>query len=191
MSLLFYFLTKTNHMKKQVKFVVTALSLMLVSFTTKAQFKKAEKFAEGTVSYLKATGTDGQYLLNPAAGYFLTDKFAVGVSGEFSKNPTTKVNGVGAFGRCYVLSVGSKFHVYSQLSLSSTTTKAGNNETSVKNANVGLGANYFVSKNLALSTSLASLIDYTDVGSTSTFSIGFTGVNNQLNAPKFGILYRF
>lgn len=178
-------------MKKQVKLVVSALTLMLVSFTTNAQFKKTEKFVEGTVSYLKSTGTDGQYTLNPTVGYFLTDRFAVGVSGEFGKNSTQKATGVGAFGRCYVMSIGSKLHVYSQLGVSTLSTKVGNNKTSVTNANVGLGANYFVSKNLALSTSLANLISYTDNGPVSTFLIGFTGTNNPLTATKFGVLYRF
>ncbi len=178
-------------MKKQVKLVVAALSLMLVSFTTNAQFKKSEKFVEGTVSYSKSTGTDGQYIINPTIGYFLTDKFAVGVEGGFGKNATQKVIGIGAFGRCYVLCVGNKLHVYSQLSISNKATEVGVNKTTTTNANVGFGANYFVSKNLALSTTLASLIDYTDVGSASTFSIGFTGVNNPLSVAKFGVLYRF
>lgn len=61
---------------------------MLVSFTTNAQFKKAEKFVEGTVSYSKTSGTDAQYTLNPTVGYFLTDRFAVGVSGKFGKDAT-------------------------------------------------------------------------------------------------------
>lgn len=178
-------------MKKQVKLVVSALTLMLVSFTTKAQFKKTEKFVEGTVSYSKSTGTDGQYTLNPTVGYFLTDKFAVGVSGEFGKNSTQNKTGVGAFGRCYVMNVGSKCYVYSQLNVSTSSTKVGNNKTSVTNANVGLGTNYFVSKNLALSVSVTDLISYTDNGPVSTFSIGFTGINNPLNAAKFGVLYRF
>jgi hypothetical protein len=164
---------------------------MLVSFTTNAQFKKADKFAEGTVSYSKTTGAKAQSTVNPTIGYFLTDRFAAGVSGEFGKNATQKTAGVGAFGRCYVMSVGNKLHVYSQLSFSSTKTEVGVNKTTITNANVGLGANYFVSKNLALSTSVASLIDYTDNGPSSTFTIGFTGVDNPLAAAKFGVLYRF
>lgn len=177
-------------MKKQVKLVV-ALALVLVSFTTNAQFKKSEKFAEGTVSYSKSTGVDGEYSINPTIGYFLTDRFAVGVSGEFGKNATATTTGVGAFGRCYIAKVGDKLHVYSQLSFSTTSTKVSSVKTSITNANVGVGANYFVTKNLALSMGLARLMDYTDNGSTSTFSIGFQGVNNPLSATSFGVLYRF
>jgi len=178
-------------MKNQVKFVVTALAFMLVSFTTNAQFKKADKFIEGTVSYSKTTDAAKQYSINPTIGYFLTDKFAVGVSGGFGKNATQELTGVGAFGRWFMCETRNKLHVYSQLSVSSNATKTGSNKVSVTNANIGLGANYFVCKNLALSTSLAGLVDYTDNGSRSTFSIGFTGVTNPLSAAKFGVLYRF
>lgn len=180
-------------MKKQVKLVVTALALMLVSFTTNAQFKKSEKFVEGTISYSITTDQVGKFTINPTVGYFVSDRFAMGLIGKLGTSSTQTTWGVGAFGRCYVMNIGNKFHLYSQLALSSNSTKIGSSTKSTTNSNVGLGTNYFVSKKLALSMDVASLIDYTYVPSTSTslFSIGFTGVNNPFSAAKFGVLYKF
>ena len=48
--------------------------------------------------------------------------YAVAASKE--EYATQKTNGVGAFGRCYIMNVGSKFHIYSQLGVSTLSTKA-------------------------------------------------------------------
>lgn len=177
-------------MIKTIKIVFSVLAFMLVSLTTNAQFKKGDKILEGTISYAKATGADGLYSLNPTLGTFLTDRFAVGISGEVGKTATQKISGLGLYGRCYVFTLGNKCHVFSQLSLSSSKVKAGSTETKITNANVGMGANYFVTKKLALAAHLTSLVDYTDAGSTSTFTVGLSEVSNPLNAGSFGILLK-
>lgn len=177
-------------MNKTLKIVFSALAFMLVSLTTHAQFKKSDKILEGTVSYAKATGADGVYSLKPSIGTFLTDRFAVGLSGQVGKTATQKVSGLGLFGRCYVFTLGNKCHVFSQLGLSSSKVKAGSSEIKTTNANLGMGANYFVTKKLALAANLTSLVDYTKTGSTSTFTVGLSEVSNPLNAGSFGILLK-
>ena len=167
-----------------------ALALLGLSFTTHAQFKKSDKILEGTVSYSKTTGANGLYSLNPSVGHFLTDRFAIGLSGELGKTANHKVSGLGVFGRCYVLTLGSKCHVFSQMGLSKTKIKAGTTDSKITNANLGLGANYFVTKKLALAVNLASLVDYTDLGSNSTLTVGLSEVGNPLNASSFGILLK-
>ena len=50
-------------MKKQFKFILAALTLMFISFTTNAQFKKTDKFVEGDFSYSKKTGNVRNYAM--------------------------------------------------------------------------------------------------------------------------------
>lgn len=173
-----------------MKKLFSILTLFVVmSFTANAQFKKADKFVEGTASYSKTEGTDGTYGLSPVVGYFVTDKIAVGAYGEFSKNATTKNNSVGAFGRCYFLNVGKNFKTFSQLSVLSSSTTAAGETTSGVSFDLGLGINYFVTSRLALSSNLGNLMNYDS--KTSTFSIGFSGINNPISNPSFGVLYKF
>jgi len=166
-----------------------ALTLMLISFTSNAQFKKTEKFVEGTFSYSKTTGFERQYSINPTVGYFLTNRFALGVSAGIGEDGTQKATSIGAFGRCY-LKNSKKLNIFSQLSVSSNKLEVGKTNATTTNANVGIGANYFVSKKIALTTTLASLVDYNQLHSKSSFTVGFNGINNPLSTTKFGILYK-
>jgi hypothetical protein len=178
-------------MKKQIKFILGALSLMFITLTSNAQFNKTEKFVEGTVSYSKATGAVRQYSINPSFGYFLTKRFAVGVNAGIGEDASTKKTVLGAFGRCYIMNIGDKLNIFSQLSVSSNKSEIGKTKTTTTNSNLGIGANYFVSKKLALTTSLAGLVDYSEVHSKSTFSVGFNGISNPLTTTQFGVLYKF
>jgi len=181
-------------MKKQMKLVILALVLSLTAFTASAQttFKKSDKIVEGTASYTKTSDVDASYSLKPTVGYFLTDRFAVGVFGEVAKNTTgTKTLNYGAFSRCYFLTIGNHFKTYSQLDVANNTTDAAGTKTNTLGVNLGLGANYFVTNNLALTLHVANLASYTNGDSNSTFTVGFDGVTNPLSPVKFGVLYRF
>lgn len=183
-------------MKKQFTLFAAALVLSLTAFTTanaQTAFKKADKFVEGTLSVSKSTGTDATYGFAPTVGYLVTDRFAVGVFGEVSNDATTKNLGLGVFARCYCLSVGKNLQAYSQLGLASisATDIATDVKASAFNANLGLGANYFVTPRLALTANVANLINYTSQDSNSDFTIGFDGFSNVLNDAKFGVLYKF
>jgi outer membrane protein len=180
-------------MMKQIKLAVSAfLFCLLFATSANAQnpFNKSDKFVEGTLNYSKVTGVDAQYSFNPTIGFFITNKFAAGIFGEIGKTDGDKVTVVGGFGRCYILNIGKQTNVYTQLSVSNTTVNTGVN-TNTFGINAGIGANYFISKNLALSANIADLLSYTHVGSTSSFSVGFDGAQNPLSLAKFGVLYRF
>lgn len=176
-------------MKKILLILVATLGL-----TANAQtgFKKSDVFVEGSFSYAKEKGADATYTFAPTVGYFLTDKFAVGAQVE--KSNTTDKLGAGVFARCYFLNVGKDFKVFSGLNLN---TNALVLDTTVDqfvarqnfNANLGLGVNYFVTKNLALSANLANLAGYNF--ETESFNVGFSGVENPFNTTKFGVLYKF
>ena len=166
------------------------LAIAFIAFQTsfaQSSFKKSDKIIEGALSYEKSKDADATYTFAPTVGYFLTDKTAIGVTLETGKDDTGKSHSrVGVFARHYFLNVGQNFKVYSQLGV------LNNNNADTKayiSADFGLGLNYFVTTNLALTTSLTSLASYDD--STSTIKLGVGNVENPFNAPKFGILYRF
>jgi hypothetical protein len=181
-------------MKKQLKSVILALVLSLTTFTVvnaQCAFKKSEKFVEGTVSLTKETDTKATYSVSPTLGYFLTDRFAVGVSAEIGKVDSTKTGNFGVFGRCYVLSVGKHLKAYSQLGVASNSTTVGATKATSVSADLCLGANYFVSSRLALSMHLADLVSYSSQDSHSTLTVGFEGLTNPLASANFGVLYKF
>ena len=151
-------------MKKILLILVAALGL---TATAQTGFKKSDKFVEGTFSYEKTKDVDATWTLAPTVGYFLTDKTAVGISVETGNTATEgKHFCTTVFARHYFLNAGQNFKVYSQLGVSN------HNDADTKayfSTDLGLGLNYFVTKNLALTTSLASLASYDD--STSTFKV--------------------
>ncbi len=169
--------------------ILAVLTILAVSANAQSNFKKSDKILEGTASYVKTEGADASYSLAPTIGYFLTDKFAIGVAGETAKNDAgVKTNSIGVFGRCYFLNIGKNLKTYSQLTMSNVTI---NDAGSAFGLNLGLGLNYFVSSKLALTLHVADLVDYSDLESSSKFSIGWQGVTNPFSASKFGVLYRF
>jgi outer membrane protein len=178
-------------MKKILLILVAMLGL---TATAQTGFKKSDVFVEGTFSYAKEKGQDATYSVEPTVGYFLTDKFAVGAQVE--KTNTTDKLGAGVFARCYFLNIGKDFKVFSGLNLNTnalvldTTTDEFITRQNF-NANLGLGVNYFVTKNLALSANLANLAGYNF--ETESFNVGFDGVENPFtnDTPKFGVLYKF
>lgn len=181
-------------MKNILKFAIVALVLGISTLSANAQvsFSKSDKFVEGTVSYSKSTGADVAYGLKPTFGYFVTDKCAVGLFGEVAKTSAgAETLNYGVFGRCYFLTVGEKFKTFSQLAVSNNTATAAGVETSTLAANLGIGANYFFTSNLALSLNLTDLISYTNSDENSTLTVGFDGVTNPISPVKFGVLYKF
>lgn len=176
--------------KLKIALVAAFVSLVAVSGVNAQTFKKADKFVEGTVSYSKTKGADASYSLAPTVGYFVSDKFAVGVSGEIGKDASVETTNIGAFGRYYFMGIGKNFLGYTQLGVGSNTSKENSVKTSEFAANVGLGANYFVTKNVAVTAHIADLINYTSGDNTSTFSLGFDGFHNPFSMTKFGVLIR-
>jgi hypothetical protein len=174
-------------MKKTVLLLAVAFSAVIGNAQS---FKKADKFLEGTISYTKSTGIDAEHSINPTVGYWMTDRFAVGATAELSKS-AAKTTGVGVFGRCQFLTVSKNINVFSQLSLSSTTEDVAGVKTTTFNTGLNLGAYSFVTKRLAITMSLADLVSYTSVDSKSTFTLGFSGVNNPFSTAKFGVAYKF
>jgi hypothetical protein len=175
-------------MKKVVLFLALAFATTIAS----AQFKKADKFVEGTFMYSKSTGVDAETSVRPTVVYFLTDRFAAGIFASVGKDAATKDFGIGAFGRCYFANV-SKIKVFCQADLSNLTQKdiVTDVKASVFSAGLGLGANYFVGSKWAVTANVSNLVSYASQNSNSTFSVGFDGLTNPFTIAKFGVLYKF
>lgn len=173
------------------------LAAMLCANLTFAQsnFSKGNKTIEGTFNYNKnSSGTSGE--LSPSMGYFVTDRFALGVTAQISSNKS----GGGIYGRCLLINK-NKTVIYSQLTAQSMIESSEDSlgetvSTRMNNVNLGLGLNYFFTKKLALTTSISNLASYTmyPVHGTVTqpvIAIGFNGITNPFTSPSFGILYKF
>ena len=178
---------------RKFKLAVVTLLVSLVSMTgVKAQssFTKGDKIVEGMVSYSKSKGADAVYTVAPSFGYFATNKIAVGVSAEFGTSANGDVTNFGVYARNYFHTIGKNFLTFAQVNAGNNTTKNAGVKTSEFAAGVGLGANYFVSPNVALSMHVADLVSYTSGEGASNFSIGFTGFHNPFSMAKFGVLIK-
>ncbi len=173
-----------------MKKVVLILAVLLAAFTT-TNAQKGTKIVSGTVSYTKATDVKASYSINPLVGYFVTNKVAVGVLGEFGKTAAEETTNVGVFGRCNFMTLGKSGQVFSQVDLTSNSTKVAGVSTKTTSLNLGLGANYFLTKKLGLTMNVANLISYESTSGNSVTTIGFTGVTNPFAVGTFGVIYQF
>lgn len=173
-----------------MKKLVLVLAVILGS-TALTTAQKSSKILSGTVSYTKATDEKASYAITPLIGYFVTDKVAVGVLGEYGKTSTEETTNVGVFGRCHFMAIGKNCQVFSQVDLTSNSTKVADVTTKSISANLGLGANYTITKKLDLTMNVADLITYENADSKSTTTIGFSGINNPFAVAKFGVIYKF
>lgn len=176
-----------------MKKTVLLLAVILGSFSlTTVSAQKNSAILSGTVSYTKAKDVKASYSINPLVGYFVTDKVAVGVLGGLSKTDSeNKATCVGVFGRCHFMNIGKNCHVFSQVDLTSNSETAASVKTTSTSANLGLGANYTLTKKLALTMHVANLVAYESTKDASVLEIGFSGVANPFATTGFGVIYKF
>ncbi|MFK7781089.1 outer membrane beta-barrel protein [Psychroserpens sp.] len=163
-------------------------------------FEKGNIIVEGNLGFSSSTDTDSDetgdlfetknssFSFNPKAGYFISDKFAVGIqlslnSSKFEDtvlfvdpSVTTETKrstfGAGVFARYYFLELGKRFKTYGEFGLGFN---SGNTETTVTGmddptqdfdtsgfgAGASLGINYFVTECFAINFVLTDLLSYT------------------------------
>lgn len=173
-----------------MKKLVLVLAVILGS-TALTTAQKSSKILSGTVSYTKATDVKASYTITPLIGYFVTNKVAVGVLGEYGKTSTVETTNVGVFGRCHFMNIGKNCQVFSQVDLTANSSEEAGVKTKSTSANLGLGANYTLTKKLDLTMHAADLINYEIADSKSITTIGFSGINNPFAVAKFGVIYKF
>ncbi|MBK0369423.1 outer membrane beta-barrel protein [Flavobacterium agrisoli] len=205
-------------MKKSI--ITTVLSLFTFCFANAQQaeidsemhsakgvtFQQGDMFLEGSIKISTGGETDF-YAINPKFGYLLSDKLAVGGQISFSSlkdesdDSKTNVFGIGAFARYYFLELDQKrFKAYAEAGLGYGRNQyevAGikdNNNSITADINVGL--NYFITKNLAATFVLANVLSYNNVSpengpSANTFEMNINLFENIFDQPQFGLLYKF
>lgn len=157
---------------------------------------------------------------SPSVGYFVSDKFAVGLALSVGNSKveeynvliqeTTKVNAfaVGVFGRYYFLELGERFKTYAQVGLEYGSAKSeftdGIANTSVTSPSTnglgfgaGLGMNYFITPNMAINFGLSDILSYTSVKvdapgakATSNFNANVNVFNNFFATAQFGMTFK-
>ncbi|MEC4005557.1 outer membrane beta-barrel protein [Flavobacterium sp. SUN052] len=200
--------------------ILTVAAIFAFGFAN-AQEKKESKefgFSEGNVLVEGNLGFNStndkntkektnSFEFNPKVGYFLSDKFAVGVQLGFGSDKA-ETNGadtdknsnlnVGVFGRYYFLDLGQRFKTYAELGVNSNSGKTGLAEAKYTGlgVNAGLGINYFVSKSFAINFGLTDVLSYASNkykgGETvSAFTGNVNVFNNFFDTAKFGLTYKF
>ena len=210
---------------KKLLFTLTAIAGF--TFASNAQdfgFKKTDFIVEGNfqATSINERNSDtkvSEFNFTPKVGYFVSDKFAVGLEfGIGQEKQTTNPSvgetiarnntfGVGAFGRYYFLELGSRFKTYTELGAGylnsrSKTEIAGTTTEDPKvngfGANLGIGANYFLTDKIAINFAFTDVLSYgsakADVDgakSSSVFNANVNQFNNFFSNATFGLTFKF
>jgi len=169
-------------------------------------FSQGDMFLEGSIK-ISTGGEEDYYGFSPKFGYFLNDKFAVGAKLNYAsikqETPYEKTNvfGAGAFARYYFLELDKKrFKTYAEVGLGFGRNKYESDlisdTTNSITADINVGLNYFITKNVAVTFVLANMLSYNSVApengpSSDTFQLNINLFENIFDQPQFGLLYRF
>lgn len=212
-------------MKKLLLTLTAVAGLTMASNAQEFGFGKGNFLVEGNFNSSNTNDKNTKektatFNFNPKAGYFVTDKIAVGLDLGFGQNKETtydnndvktidteKAFGIGAFGRYYFLEVGSRFKTYTEVGVgyANTTgeTKVGTDTNDLPKvngfgANAGIGANYFLTDKIAINFAFADVISFgsakVDVDgakSVTAFNTNVNVFNNFFETAKFGLTFKF
>lgn len=204
------------------KVLLSAVALVAFTFANAQEeskgfgFSKQDIFVEGSFTMNSTNDKNTEVKTNsmeftPKAGYFLSDKFAVGLSFGIESGKTTtmgtetsKNSGFhfGAFGRYYFLELGQRFKTYTEFGFNLGSDKNGIGSAAVKtntfDLGAGLGMNYFVTPKVAISFGLGNVINYgtskTDISGDkgeNEMNMNLNIFNNFFDTPTFGLTYKF
>lgn len=209
------------------KLLLTLTAVAGLTFVSNAQdfgFKKTDFIVEGnfqatTMNDRNADEKLSEFNFTPKFGYFVSDKIAVGLEFGFGQSKETtnpsagetiqrdNVFGVGAFGRYYFLELGSRFKTYtelgagylnnrSEIEVAGTTTE--DPKVNGFGANLGIGANYFLTDRIAINFAFTDVLSYgtakADIDgakSTSVFNANVNQFNNFFSNATFGLTFKF
>lgn len=205
------------------KLFITLTVIAGLAFSSNAQefgFKQGDILLEGNIGFNSTNNknTDvktSSFGFEPKAGYFVTDKIAVGLAlglnTSKNENPVTTTKSssfdIGVFGRYYFLEIGKRFKTYGEAGLGYTTAKSEsetggttteNDDVNTIDFNLGVGANYFITERLALNVGLTNLInvgstkvDASGAEATTNFGAQIGSVNNIFDMATFGLAFKF
>ncbi len=195
-------------------------------FATKAQnfgFQKGDVILEGAIgvstSDNKTTELKTSSInFSPSVGYFVTDKVAVGLNLGYGESKTTNYSGstdsytktnsiaIGVFGRYYFLDLGERFKAYSQAAIGYNQMggESNNGTVTIKNDKVnsfgigaGIGANYFLTKKMAIGYQFANVINFSSskvdksgAKATNSFNLNLNSFSNFFNSGQFSLTFK-
>lgn len=197
------------------KLIFAAIAVMGFSFANAQDsgsfgFSKGNVLLEGNLGLSSTNDKNTEvktnsFEFNPKVGYFLTDKFALGLDlgiGSDKKKIAGSDAGknsnfnVGVFGRYYFLDLGQRFKTYTEAGVGLNSGKDGEAKYSGVGFGAGLGINYFVSNSFAINFGLTDILTYNsekykDAKAVSDFDINLNVFNNFFTTAKFGLTYKF
>jgi outer membrane protein len=197
------------------KIVLAAIAVMGFSFANAQDsgsfgFSKGNILLEGNLGFSSINDKNTEvktnsFEFNPKAGYFLTDKFALGLDlgiGSDKKKIAGEDAGknsnfnVGVFGRYYFLDLGQRFKTYAEAGVGLNSGKESEAKYSGVGFDAGLGINYFVSNSFAINFGLTDILAYNTNKykggkAVSDFGANLNVFNNFFNTAKFGLTYKF
>lgn len=200
------------------KVLLSAVALLAFGFANAQEEEKGFGFAQGDViveGNLSFNSTNDKntevktngFQFNPKVGYFLNDKFAIGVElgvgsdkEETAGTETDKNSNfnAGVFGRYYFLDLGKRFKTYAEAGLGMESGKAGLADAKYSGFGfgAGLGMNYFVSDSFAINFALTDVLSYSSqkwdgAENVSEFNANVNVFNNFFTTAQFGLTYKF
>ena len=199
---------------KMKKILLSALAVFAFGVANAQEggfgFSKGDVIVEGNFSLTSETIPAGggstknttSYGFAPVGGYFISDKFALGLglNIESNKSNSQEVNtfGVGVFGRYYFLDLGQRFKVYGQAALGfdSINNKTVDAKSTDIGFSAGLGVNYFLTRSLAINFAVTDVLSVVnskpkDGDGTTVVNFKVNEFNNFFTTPTFGLTYRF
>ncbi|ESU22930.1 hypothetical protein FEDK69T_17090 [Flavobacterium enshiense DK69] len=182
-------------------------------------FTKGDMYIEGSIK-VRTDDDSSLFSFNPKFGYMIQDQIAVGADLDLGSSSQDRVGaldpnvkntnwGIGAFARYNVLELNDKrFVAYGEVGAGYSYRKTefnfidpipgGDHEdnTSAFKANLDLGVNYFITKQLAAVFIVSNVISYnnedpTDPGEEDVFKMDINLFNNPFAQAQFGLLYKF
>lgn len=203
--------------------MTAVMGLALGSQAQNFGFQKGDGLLEGAIG---VSSTDNQaterkvtsFSLTPKVGYFIANKTAIGVQLGYSQSKNTNYSGtnetytqnngvgVGVFVRYYFLEVGPRFKAYGEAGLGytsnggeindgNTTTKF--DKTNTIGINGGVGANFFLTDNIAIGYQFADVIGFsTTKASTSgakasnNFNVNLNNFGNFFSTGQFSLTFK-
>ena len=198
-----------------MKKIVLSLAVLATGVAAQAQegfgFKKGDVLLEGNVGFnttndKNSDTKENTFNFTPKAGYFINDKFALGIELGIGSDKTT-VNGTdtdknsnfdaGVFGRYYFLELGQRFKTYAEVGVAYKSGKATLAEVKYSGfgAKAGLGINYFVTPKMAINFGLSNVLAFNTMKvkgaeAVSEFDANVNVFNNFFNTATFGLTFK-
>lgn len=176
-----------------MKSILPILIILVISFSAKSQLTKGNWMISGSasISTLESSSTataqfkQTNIQLSSGVGYFLKDKFAVGLKPSISYGDNSVANsntiiGIGPLVRYYFLNTDRVFNLFTEGSYSyGIITYKGGISSRSNGFSISGGSVIFFNSSVGLEFNIAY---------STTKVIGFTGTNNEI---RFGIGFQF